>query len=174
MTPTRLLIAVLVLAGVVVAGLTALDAADARRPEPRVSATSAPAPRTGSVALLAAWDQRRSAAWAAGDRAALDRLYAPGSAAGRADVAMLGRWTERGLRVTGLRMQVLAVEVRSAGLTRHVLEVTDRLAGGVAVGEEGREALPADAWSTRRVVLTRVAGEWRVASVRTARPPAPL
>lgn len=172
MTPTRLLIAVLVLAGVAVGGLTALDAADARRPEPQVAAPAAPV-RTGSVALLAAWDERRSAAWAAGDPAALGRLYTPGSAAGRADVDMLGRWAERGLRVTGLRMQVLAVDVRSAGPTRQVLDVTDRLAGGVAIGAGRREPLPADAWSTRRVVLARAAGEWRVASVRTVRPPAP-
>ena len=45
--------------------------------------------------------------------AALAALYTAGSAAGRRDRAMLDRYVARGLRVEGLRMQVLAGSVRS-------------------------------------------------------------
>jgi hypothetical protein len=50
--------------------------------------------------------------------------------------------------------------------------VTDRLAHAVAVGHGTRVPLPRDAASTRRVVLRRVAGEWRVAVVRDRGHPA--
>ena len=44
--------------------------------------------------------------------------------------------------------------------------MTDRLAGGVAVGDGVRVRLPADRASTRLVTLVRAAGEWRVAEVQ--------
>lgn len=167
---SRLLLAVLGVVVTVASTATVLDVADARRPEPLVAApVAAPEP----VAVLAAWDARRAAAWADGDAVALAGLYTPASAAGRADVAMLRRWTERGLRVDGLRMQVLAVESRVAATDRWVLDVTDRLVGGVAVGAGRRTSLPRDSWSTRRIVVRRVAGEWRVAAVRPVPPAAP-
>lgn len=114
--------------------------------------------------LLHAWDDRRAEAWAAGDVAALRHLYAPGSGAGRADAAMLRTWRARGLRVTGLEMQLLAVEVRVSTPDRLVLDVTDRLAGGVVV--PGRVALPRDLPSRHVVTMRRIAGEWRVSRVR--------
>ena len=121
------------------------------------------------VAVLHEWDQRRAAAWAADDLADLRRLYARGSTAGAADVAMLRAWHERGLRVEAMRMQVLSVSVRARTQGRLVLRVTDRLAAGVAVGDGVRRPLPRDGASTRRLVLVRVAGEWRMAQVRPAR-----
>lgn len=120
------------------------------------------------VQSLHAWDERRSDAWAAGDVAGLRALYTPGSAAGRADVAMLHAWQDRGLRVTGLRMQLFAVDVRRRTTTRLVLDVTDRLVGGVVV--PGRVALPQDRPTRHLVVLRRVAGQWRVASVGPSSP----
>jgi len=114
--------------------------------------------------VLHAWDDQRARAWADGDVVALRQLYTPGSAAGRTDVAMLRAWRSRGLRVTGLRMQLLAVEVRARTPARMVLDVTDRLAGGVAV--PGRVALPRDQPSRHVVTLRLVAGEWRVSRVR--------
>ncbi len=119
----------------------------------------------GSLAVLRDWDRARAAAWAAGDPAVLRDLYAPGSAAGRADVAMLRRWTARGLRVEGMSMQVLSVELRLRTDRRLVLVVTDRLVGAVAVGPGGRRSdLPRDGATRRRLELRRIAGDWLLAS----------
>lgn len=173
MAPRLLLVVLALLVAAVLAAAT-LAVLDARRPEPRVAAASGPVPaRTEAIAVLAAWDRRRAEAWAGGDLQALAGLYAPGSRAGREDVAMLRRWTARGLRVSGLRMQVREVTAHDLAGERWELEVTDRLAGGLAVGRGIRAALPRDGWSTRRIVLERVAGQWRVASVRSlpSRPP---
>ena len=120
------------------------------------------------VAVLHAWDDQRADAWAAADVSALSALYTPGSAAGRRDVAMLRAWTARGLRVHGLRTQLLDVQVRRRTPERLVLAVTDRLAGGVA--EPVGLPLPRDRPSRHVVVLRVVDGEWRVSAVRPARP----
>jgi hypothetical protein len=132
---------------------------------PADAAPPAPVP----VAVLHAWDQRRAAAWAADDPGALRRLYTRESTAGAADVTMLRAWGERGLRVEGMQMQLLSVSVRAETGDRLVLVVSDRLASAVAVGHGVRRALPRDSVSTRRLVLVRVAGEWRMAQARPAR-----
>lgn len=127
-----------------------------------------PVAATGSVdpvAVLTAWDERRAAAWAAGDVAGLGRLYAPRSAVGRHDRAMLRAWTGRGLRVDGLEVEVLDARVLRAGADRLVLLVTDRVAAGRAVGGGFDVPLPEDGPDTHRVTLVRIAGEWRVAKV---------
>lgn len=121
------------------------------------------------VAVLHGWDQRRAAAWAAGDVPGLRGLYTRDSTAGAADVAMLRAWRERGLRVEGMRMQVLSVSVRADTGRRLVLVVSDRLAAAVAVGDGVRRPLPRDSVSTRRLVLVCGSGEWRMAQVRPAR-----
>lgn len=127
----------------------------------------------GSLAVLRDWDRARAAAWEAGDLAALRDLYLPGSAAGRADVAMLRRWTARGLRVEGMAMQVLAVELRLRTDRRLVLVVTDRLVGAVAVGPGGRRAdLPRDGATRRRLEFRRSDGDWLLASAVEAVSPA--
>jgi hypothetical protein len=126
-------------------------------------------PVVSPVAVLAGWDRARSAAWAAGDVAALGRLYVPGSRAGERDQAMLRAWLRRGLRVRGMVMQVLAVELRARTERRMVLLVTDRLAGGSV---PGAEALPRDGPTTRRLVFRwggGPAGRWRLASARQRR-----
>jgi hypothetical protein len=126
---------------------------------------AAPPPEVRAAAILHAWDHDRARAWATGDPATLRGLYTVASATGRADRAMLRSWRERGLRVEGMRTQLLAVDVRRWSDGDLVVVVTDRLAGGVAVGAGARVPLPRDEPSTRRVVLRRVAGEWRVRSV---------
>ena len=115
--------------------------------------------------VLHDWDDRRAAAWSAADVAGLRSLYTPGSAAGRADAAMLRAWRDRDLRVEGLVVQLLAVRVLAASDDRLRLRVTDRVAAGTAVGDRLGVALPTDRATTRVVVLRLVAGEWRVASV---------
>ena len=128
--------------------------------------------RVAALGVLRAWDVRRAAAWAAGDEAALAALYTDGSAAGRRDRAMLGRYGARGLRVRGMRMQVLAGKVRSRTAGRIVLVVTDRLAHAVAEGRGTRVVLPRDRATRRTIVLRGVAGEWRVAQVWAQASPA--
>ena len=193
MTLPRLLLVVLVLTTLVALAAGVVGAIDGQPPtgepppavagresEAAVTARRHGAPgggvrpgrRVAALGVLRAWDVRRAAAWAAGDAAALAALYTDGSAAGRRDRAMLDRYVARGLRVEGLRMQVLAGSVRSRTAGRLVLEVTDRLAHAVAVGQGVRAELPRDRASRRTVVLRRVAGEWRVAQVRAQPSPA--
>ena len=125
----------------------------------------------GSLAILRDWDRARAEAWAAGDVGALRRLYTPGSTAGQRDAAMLRRWTARGLRVRGMSMQVLAVELRRRTDRTLVLVVTDRLSGAEAVGPAGSVELPRDGASTRRLSFREVAGRWLLRSAQeTPRP----
>jgi hypothetical protein len=124
-----------------------------------------PPPEVRAAAILHAWDDRRAQAWASADVDALGELYTAGSPTGRADRSMLRSWRDRGLRVEGLETQLLALWVRDRSAGRLALVVTDRVAGGTAVGAGVRVPLPRDEPSTRRVVLRRVAGEWRVSSV---------
>jgi hypothetical protein len=107
--------------------------------------------------VLHAWDERRAEAWATGDVAGLRSLYTDRSTAGRADATMLRAWEERGLRVDGTEMQLLSVQVRRRTPDLLVLDVVDRLVGGVL--------LPRDLPTRHVVTLRVVAGEWRVARV---------
>jgi hypothetical protein len=128
---------------------------------PAASAPAGPPP----VELLRAWDAARAEAWARGDPRLLSSLYTPGSAAGRRDRAMLRAWSERGLVVRDLRTQLLSVRELSHTPSTWTLRVTDRLAGGTAVGEGVRRPLPTDAATTRTVELRLVGGRWRIAAV---------
>ena len=93
-------------------------------------------------------------------------LYAEGSRTGAADVRLLGHYRERGLTVEGLTTQLLAVAVVQRGPRRLVLDVTDRVVAGRAVGGARPVALPTDRASTRRVVLVRPGRTWLVAEAR--------
>lgn len=180
MNPRRLALVVgcLLLAGV----LGVLLLTDPRAPgdrRPTAVAREAPDPTLAvdaqvlrAIEVLRAWDGRRADAWAAGDPSALTPLYVPGSRTGRADRAMLRAYAERGLRVTGLRMQLLSVDVLSADRGALRLLVTDRLASAVADGHRQDLLLPRDQPSTRLVSLRRWAGSWRVVAVLD-RPPVP-
>lgn len=164
MTLPRLLTAALV------AGLSCLLAVAAAwqpgRESPARVAVEPAADRTTSLAVLREWDRDRSEAWRRGSPQALARLYVAGSAAGRADRALLAAYAERGLRVTGVVLQRAAVEVESATAGRAVLLTTDRLAGATAVGPQGTVPLPRDGWSRHRIVLRQVGGRWRVAALQ--------
>jgi len=137
-------------------------------------AAAAPAPTpidrqtARALEILHRWDAARSAAWSAGSVAALRELYAPGSRAGAQDCARLTAYTQRGLVVDDIRMQVLDATVQQATRTRLVLVVTDRLAGATAVSRTDptmRWALPRDVPTTRTLTLVRSAGRWLVAEV---------
>lgn len=116
--------------------------------------------------VLREWDAARSACWAEADVDCLRGLYAPGSAAGEADVAVLQRWSARGLVISRMHRQVLDVDVVESGERLQVLRVTDRLAGGTVRGEAGRSDLPATVARTRLIVLERGPSGWVATDVR--------
>ena len=78
---------------------------------------------------------------------------------------MLRAWVARGLVVRELRTQLLSVRELAHTPTTWTLRVTDRLAGGVAVGPGVRRPLPSDQATTRTLWLRRVDGAWVVAAV---------
>ncbi|QSR30863.1 hypothetical protein CFI00_10230 [Nocardioides sp. S5] len=139
--------------------------AAARSSEARPSEVQGSEP-TSASAILAAWDARRSAAWSAADVETLAGLYTAGSRTGAADIRLLRHYRDRGLTVEGLTTQLLAVVVVQRAPRRLVLDVTDRLVAGRAVGGTRAVALPTDRASTRRVVLVRPGRTWLVAKAR--------
>lgn len=177
-----MLVAGLLLAGLVlVAGVAvavswpgADPSAQRARPGP-LADRSLKAPRgdVRAAEVLAGWDRRRAQVWATGGRAALAALYVRGSEAGRRDVDMLASWRARGLRVEGLRTQVLALRLVDQGPGRLEVEVVDRVVAGTAVGPGVRRPLPRDAPSARRVVLRDGPAGWRVAGVSAGPRPVP-
>ncbi len=173
MHPRRLAVLLstgLTLVAVLVGVAVVRDRPPVAGPRPVVAPVSAVVP---AIEMLHRWDVRRSRAWADGDVRALRRLYTPGSQTGRRDAAALTAYVDRGLRVTGLRMQLLAVEQRSSAADAMVLLVTDRMTRAMARGRGGHVALPRDEPSSWQVSLRRLAGEWRVAEVRRAPPRSP-
>lgn len=118
--------------------------------------------------VLRDWDRARAAAYAHGDVAALRRLYLGRSAAGRADARLLRRYLARGLRVEGMRTQLLELCVLDHGPRRLRLRVVERLVGAEAVHRRTglRQPLPHAAADERVVELRRTPdGAWRVAGV---------
>lgn len=167
MTPSRLLRVVLLsgLACLMVVPLALRE--EAPPPADRAPASDrAASHRAAALAVLRDWDRARAAAWRRTDLEALARLYTAGSPAGRADRALLAAYARRGLRVTGMRMQVADVAVRSASRDRIELVVTDRLVGATAVVGGARLGLPRDRWSRREMVLVRAGEAWRVGEIR--------
>lgn len=161
-----MLLSVVVSATVVAAAVLVTAPRDVVRTEAE-SPTAAP-PRVEALAALRAWDRRRAAAWADDDPGALRVLYVNGSSTGRHDVAMLAAYHRRGLRVTTMQRQVLAVRVRARAARLLSLVVTDRLAEARVTVHGRRVALPRSRPATRRIELRRVGARWRVAEVYDA------
>ena len=127
---------------------------------------SAGAPDDPALRTLHTWDASRAAAYASGSVAALRDLYVPGSAAGRADLRVLRAYRARRLRVTGMRMQVLALSVLDSRRGWWRLQVTDRLAEATVMRGHRRITLPSDRPTTRILTMMRGGdGRWRVADV---------
>jgi hypothetical protein len=175
--PVRIPVVVLALViglGCGVVGVAALSAPPVGRAAERPAVHPVDDPVPGerfAVGVLHAWDARRAEAWKSGDPQELAALYAAGSEAGAADVALLHRYVARGLVVRDMRTQVLGARVLVARPGRLELEVTDRLAGATAVSLDGAAArLPRDAATTRRLVLRRVGARWLMVSVSAVTP----
>ena len=167
-----LVVLALVGAGLVVGLVRAGDPPTRVTGETRTRAVSTDLPDDLPVDLpaaerLRAWDAQRSAAYAVGSVRMLRDLYVTGSRAGSADLRLLRAWTQRGLRVEGLRTQVFGLRVVSQRPDRLVVRVTDRLVAGEAVGASARTPLPRDQADTRVLTLRRGSdGAWRMAAVR--------
>ena len=132
---------------------------------PAATAEAVPIVSAPAVDVLRGWDLSRAHAYAHGDAEALRSLYVAGSVAGTTDVRLLRSYAGRGLRVEGMKMQILAVDVLAHSQSRWRIRVTDRLFRAVAVGNGARVVLPRDQASTRVVAMLLRAGAWRVASV---------
>ena len=126
-----------------------------RGSEPDPAAVEARAAEPYAVRVLRAWDARRSRAYARADGAALADLYVAGSRTGAADREVLRGYRDRGLRVTGMRTQVLAARVLDESGRRLVLLVTDVLVDAVA---GRRPARPLGAAARQTVHPPRGAG----------------
>lgn len=177
----RMLLVVLVLSGVGALTIAVLAMTRSEQPGPRIAvapaetrpraAAAAPRPEVAVAAVLRSWDVQRAGAWAVGDMAGLGRLYVAGSAAGRADRAMLRAWVARGWVVRGLRTQVLALRLVDRSPDRLRIRVTDRVSGAQAVRltpgvDDVRRGLPWDAPTSRVLTMRRIDGRWLMSSVR--------
>lgn len=158
-----------ILGSLVVAALVASGAPvreDGSSPSPGfATSTAGPVASAPAVDVLRGWDLSRARAYADGDAEALRALYVAGSKAGTTDVRLLTSYAGRGLRVEGMEMQILAVDVLAHSPERWRIRVTDRLYAAVAVGHGARVVLPRDQASTRVVTMILRAGAWKVASV---------
>lgn len=161
-----LLVAALVCVGLTVAVVASRSLLTGDAPAERAGTGREPGGVASAAAVLAEWDAARSRAWAAGDPEALRRLYADGSRAGAVDVERLRAWVDRGLTVRDLQTQVLSLRVRHQDDARLDVVVTDRMVGGVAVGEGRAQPLPRDRPTTRRITMQRVDDRWVVVEVR--------
>jgi hypothetical protein len=137
------------------------------------AAESAPSKPAGGAAhrwrvVLSGLDALRARAYAELRPGLLRRVYTPGSRVLRRDRAILLRYRQRGLRVVGLRMQVLALREEARRDGRVVLGVRDQLTGGTLVGATVRRLLPDDAPDARAITLRRSQGRWRISAVTPA------
>jgi hypothetical protein len=119
-------------------------------------------PGARAVRVLEEWQEARSRAYSVGGVGALRRLHAPGSEAGRRDVAVLRAWASRGLGLD-LVTETGAVSVLVARPRLVVLRQRARVRAVAEVAGE-RRRLPAGGWSWRRVTLRQLDGRWVLSS----------
>lgn len=171
------------LVGASATGCGALGAAQRpARPTTSPEPTSVPTPsapvegsvraaRERAVRVLSEWDARRSAALAVGDAAALRRLYVRDSPLARADVRMLRRYQQRGVRLTSVSQQVVSVQVRVSSARAVEVGVVERLAvAHVRTQGPGAELRPlaTTRYARRELRFVRSADGWRLSSARAA------
>ena len=140
-------------------------------PAPSPSPTSVVHARAASPdwsAVLDRLDRKRERAYAAEDPALLRAVYVSGSPVLRHDLATLRAYSDRGVRLTGVRLRSLDVEPlgRSGPYVR--LHVVDQLDRPTAHGADGTVRLPRDRATVRVIVLRDATDGWRIAAVRRA------
>ena len=128
-------------------------------------ATLLPSASVAPCLVLDGLDLQRQVAFARAEPGLLDHVYAPGSAAGDADRALLADYRERGIRVEGARMIRRSCRAMDANRVHSV----EKLGPAVALLPDGsRRALPQDRWDARVITLTFIEGRWRIAEVQQA------
>jgi hypothetical protein len=147
---------------ITVSTVTALSAAPRDEGVRTVADADVSRVRLHPLAVVHRWDRRRAAAWAHADPRALAGLYSAGSRAGRHDVATLEAYAARGLRVVGMRRQVVRLHVVHESELRLVLRVRGRVVDAVAVGRGGSVVLPTARPASYRTVLRRTTAGWKV------------
>ena len=115
-------------------------------------------------------DLHRAAAFAAGDPARLDHVYASPDAASD-DAEIIAAYAERGARLEGVLLQVDRVTVSERSDRRVRLDVTDRLGPArVRWSDDALTTLPSDRPTRHVVVLVMTDGGWRISESRPAGP----
>jgi eukaryotic-like serine/threonine-protein kinase len=140
-------------------------------PAPRPPSSPATArPVSSWRAILGVLDQRRAAAFAAADPAALATVDAPSSPALRADRQLATELRQRGARARGLQWEISRAAVDSAGPPAVVLRVTDRMSAHDLVAANGAilHSQPARGEARWRVTLLPGSGGWRIAEIAAA------
>jgi hypothetical protein len=135
--------------------------------EPRHSTPSAPDGSSDARwrRVLDRLDGLRSRAWRRGDPDDLSEVNVAGSAALRADRAMLAAYWSRGLRLRA-RLDFLRVRLVERRPDEATLDVVDRLRPAAATSVSGAVVdLPADQATAHTIVLRRVGGRWLIADV---------
>lgn len=165
---TSLLLAVAAVAGIAAVRQPVTAAGRAHATPSDLRSSSPHASRPSWRSRLHALDDLRSTAFARGDARILHDVYTKASAALDADLATLHAYDRRGLRVRGLRLELVTVHQRSRSPTRAVLRVTDRLDGYWVVDADGRVVRhePGRDEITWRMTLRRTHGSWRIAAIR--------
>jgi hypothetical protein len=158
------LVAAVIVAAVVARSTSPTAAAGSTRPVARLARSAAEA---RWLDVLERLDTLREHAWLTDDPGALRRVYAPGSAALRADLRMLAAYRSRGLRPDRVRMafsELRVVGVRRLEVTLAVVDELQPVRVSTDVG--ARVALPADQPTAHTIMLRRVDGRWLIADVR--------
>ncbi|HEU0286344.1 MAG TPA: hypothetical protein VFR22_04805 [Nocardioidaceae bacterium] len=146
----------------------AVKAIDAGASRLSTSAVQARAASPDWPAILDRLDRQRERAYAAEDPALLRAVYVSGSPVLRHDLTTLRAYSDRGVRLTGVRLRTLDVKPlgRSGPYVR--LHVVDQLDRPTAHGADGTVRLPRDRATVRVIVLRDATDGWRIAAVRRA------
>jgi len=159
-----------------VAVVTALAAGACSVPsQPRLAstpaaATSTPAPEPAPTSrwerVLTRLDATRETAYRTGEPALLRHVYVSGSPVLRRDRRLLAAYERRGVRLRGVRLELVQVQLRDRDRRVVRLSVVDRLQRPVAHTAVGKLALPQDLPTRRVITLAASHDGWRIAAVR--------
>jgi len=168
-TVSRVRVAAVATATAVVTGACS-DPSQPRLPTTSTALTSAPAPGLPPASrwerVLTRLDGTREAAYRTGDPALLRHVYLSGSPVLRRDRRLLAAYEGRGVRVGGVRLELLQVRLHDRDRRVVRLRVVDRLARPVAHTAAGEVALPQDLPTRRAITLVASDDGWRIAAVR--------
>jgi hypothetical protein len=123
----------------------------------------AASPTVHWAAVLGELDHARAAAFAAGDRSLLDRVYARGSTSAEVDAAAIRAYAKRGGRIAGADLTLLSTRVEESSPRRVRLVVVDRLAAAKVRWPDGSSRmLPRDLPTRHHITLVRTPEGWRI------------